>query len=204
MLTVALLTALRAADGAPVLCVLGARATDVRHAVPAGVEVVVNEDWADGLSSSVRAAIRVVGARHDVGAVCFGLGDQPLVGADAYRRLRRAHARGAHLAVATYGGARRNPVLVDRTHFADIAALRGDRGVRQLMGSHPVTEVPCDDTGDPVDVDTSSDLALVAARTAARGHESRDAPGPGGPHEARDPHGACGPHERSGQDVDRA
>ncbi len=35
-----------------------------------------------------------------VGAVCIGLADQPLVGADAYRRLAAAHDGGASLAVA--------------------------------------------------------------------------------------------------------
>jgi nicotine blue oxidoreductase len=36
--------------------------------------------------------------------------------------------------------------------------LIGDSGARQLMATHLVTEVPCDDTGDPFDIDTPADL----------------------------------------------
>ena len=62
---------------------------------------------------------------------CVGLADQPRVGADAYRRLAAAYDDGARLAVATYGGARGNPVA----HRP--RALVGDRPARGLA---PVTK----------------------------------------------------------------
>jgi CTP:molybdopterin cytidylyltransferase MocA len=43
------------------------------------------------------------------------VGDQPAVGAEAYRRLARAYDAGATLAVATYDGRRQNPVLIARS-----------------------------------------------------------------------------------------
>ena len=58
------------------------------------------------------------------------------------------------LAVATYDGVRGNPVLIAREHWAEALALDGDEGARVLMRRHRSVEVPCDDTGDPTDVDT--------------------------------------------------
>jgi CTP:molybdopterin cytidylyltransferase MocA len=97
-------------------------------------------------------------ARAEVDAVVVGLADQPLVGAEAYRRVGDARAAGADLAVATYAGERANPVLVGRRWWPEAMRLRGDEGARVLLRRHPVMEVPCDGTGSPVDVDTPADL----------------------------------------------
>ena len=92
-----------------------------------------------------------------------GLADQPLVGAAAYRRVASAYDDGARLAVATYRGARGNPVLIARPHWSEALDLEGDEGARVLLRRYGATEVPCDDTGDPSDVDTTADLAALEA-----------------------------------------
>jgi CTP:molybdopterin cytidylyltransferase MocA len=156
--------ALDAAAGsglAPVLVTVGYRAADVRAALPAGVEVVENPAWEEGISSSLRAALRALGSRDDVTAVCIGLADQPRTGPEAYRLLAKAHQDGADLAVATYDGRRGNPVLLARSLWAQACELQGDAGARQLMDVVAVTEVPCDGTGTADDVDTLEDLGRL-------------------------------------------
>ena len=145
---------------APVLLVVGYRAGDVRAAAAgrAGVEVLDNPDWAEGIAASLRTVLAVLGPRDGVDAVCIGLADQPRVGAAAYRRLVAAHHDGARFAVATYGGVRGNPVLLSRSLWGEAAVLEGDAGARVLMDRHPVVDVPCDGTGSPADVDTPEDL----------------------------------------------
>ena len=87
------------------------------------------------------------------------LGDQPFIGAEAVERLVAAFAEGAKVAVATYGGKRRNPVLFSRVWPLLEAELAGDEGARSVLRRHPelVVEVPCEG-GDPTDVDTREDL----------------------------------------------
>jgi len=88
------------------------------------------------------------------------------------RRLVAARRAGATVAVATYGGRRRNPVLIAREHFAEVAELAvGDVGARPFLRRHAalVTEVPCDDVADPADIDTAEDLARLAGRAAPGG-----------------------------------
>ncbi len=137
------------------------------------LDTVHNPDWATGIGSSVRAGLAAVPAGVD--AAVIALADEPLVGPEAVRRLvatwRAGLPDGVGAVAATYGGEQRNPVLLTRAVFGAVAgAALGDRGARVWLRSHPaaVTGVPCDDTGDVLDVDTPADLAVALAR-AERG-----------------------------------
>ena len=153
----------------PVVVVVGNGADDVARAIVANENVVLahNAQWRSGIASSLGAALRALEPRTDVSAVVIGLADQPLVGAEAYRRLARAYDDGARLAVATYGGERGNPVLLGREHWDEAMALTGDEGARVLLRRHAALDVPCDGTGSPNDVDTPADLAAAEQRAAA-------------------------------------
>ena len=137
---------------------------------PYGVRIVENADWRRGQSTSVRAGLVALGA--EVRAAVVLLADQPLVGAGAVERLVAAFERGAEVAVATYDGERRNPVLFSRAVWPLLEAeLSGDEGARAVLRRHPdlVTEVSCDGVGDPADVDTPEDLrALERVREGDR------------------------------------
>ncbi|PZG12318.1 nucleotidyltransferase family protein [Nonomuraea aridisoli] len=140
----------------PVVVVLGAAEAQVDGAV-----TVHNPRWASGMGSSLRAGLAALPPQAR--AVVVALVDQPLIRPEAVRALI---ASGAGLAVATYGGRRRNPVLIGREHFAGVAELAvGDVGARPYLKAHPelVTEVACDAYGDPADIDTPADLDLLEA-----------------------------------------
>ena len=131
------------------IVVTGAVAIDV----PAGAREVRNARWAEGQATSLAAAIAAA-AGHD--AVVVGLGDQPLIPAEAWRRVAAATA--TPIAVATYAGARRNPVRL-AAEVWPLLPREGDEGARSLLRGRDdlVTEVAC--PGDPADVDTQEDLA---------------------------------------------
>jgi CTP:molybdopterin cytidylyltransferase MocA len=119
---------------------------------PARACVVHNERWAEGQGTSLAVGIAAA-AGHD--AVVVGLGDQPLIPAEAWRLV--AAATVTPIAVATYGGRRRNPVRL-AAEVWPLLPVDGDRGARSVVGDHPhlVTAVAC--PGDPVDIDTQEDL----------------------------------------------
>jgi len=155
------LGAARASGLAPVVCVVSdAR---VEAAVPGEVLVARNETPELGIASSLQAALRVLRdpAWSAVDAVVVGLADQPLVGAEAYRRLALAAAEGERLDVATYGGQRGNPVMIARTLWDEAMELARDEGARVLVRRHGAREVRCDDTGEPTDIDTPDELAAL-------------------------------------------
>ena len=122
--------------------------------VPDGCVVVSNPRWAEGMATSLAAGVAAAGADgHD--AVVVGLGDQPRVPAEAWRRV--AAATGGPAAVAVYGDRCGHPVRLAAAVW-DRLPDAGDAGARDLLAAlgHAVAEVPC--PGSPADVDTVEDL----------------------------------------------
>jgi CTP:molybdopterin cytidylyltransferase MocA len=160
----------------PLVVVVGCQAPDVAAAAGRDVDVIENPYWEEGMSTSLRAGLASVLADRTVTAMTVALADQPRIGAEAYRRLVLAHADGAELAVATYGGKRGHPVLIGRSHFDEAMKLTGDQGARTLLAAHPVVEVPCDGTGEATDVDTPADLVALEGGSKAVRRPGRDSP----------------------------
>lgn len=127
-----------------------------------GVITVHNPDWRSGMGSSLAVGLGALPGSCD--AAVIALVDQPLVGASAVQRLVAAFLEGAQIAVATYHGEPRNPVLLAREHWAGVLTMAtGDIGARPYLRLHRdlVTAVECGDTGRADDVDTPADLARV-------------------------------------------
>ena len=145
--------ALRDGGCQDVVVVLGAAADQVVD----GAIAVVNDDWRSGMGSSLRLGL----ASHPGDAVVVMLVDTPGLGPEVVARLVAAYHEGATVAVATYDGRPRNPVLLAREHWAEAGRLAvGDVGARAFLADHPelVTPVECGDVADPADVDTPEDL----------------------------------------------
>jgi len=130
------------------------------------VKLVHNPDFAEGLSTSLRAGLAAVPAEADGIVVC--LGDMPQVTASLIDRLIAAFdpAHHALVVVPTLKGKRGNPVVWSRRFFADLAQLEGDVGARHLIAANAevVAEVPVEDAAALTDVDTPEALRALGAR----------------------------------------
>lgn len=142
------------------LCAIGGSAEDVRETVDLrGAEVVVNDGFGAGCSSSIAVAMDVLDPRADV--LVLLLGDQPGVTAQTVRDL--LHGRGdAALAVCRYADGRGHPFAFGRGAFTALRELHGDKAVWKLLDqrSHEVAEVAVDGPV-PLDVDTWADYRAV-------------------------------------------
>ena len=171
----ATLEGLREAPVDEIIVVVGQQAEELRRVCePYGVRVVENPGWEKGMSTSVRAGLATT--KPEARAAVVLLADQPLVGSEAVARLVAAYETGASVAVATYGGTPRNPVLFAREVWPLLEReLSGDEGARGFIRRHPelMTEVPCDDVADPADVDTVEDLGRLEERVAAEAAPER-------------------------------
>jgi molybdenum cofactor cytidylyltransferase len=152
----------RACDFDQLIVPIGGAADEVREHVDfSGAEVVVNEAFGEGCSSSIAAALSAVSRRCDV--LVLMLGDQPGVTPETVRALLEARG-GAPLAVCRYDDGRGHPIAFDRTLFPRLADLHGDKGVWRLLDERAgdVVDVPI--AGNvPLDVDTPEDYQAVLA-----------------------------------------
>jgi molybdenum cofactor cytidylyltransferase len=159
-----------ASQARPVLVVTGHQADDVR-AVLAGLDVtfVANPDFAEGLSSSLKAGIRAVPA-DAIGAVVL-LGDMPRINAAHLDTMIAAcpSPAGAAIVVPVHQGQRGNPVLWPAELFGEMLALEGDAGARSLLARHPDRVRGVDLGTDAVLMDVDTPGALVQLRGAKTG-----------------------------------
>ena len=121
-----------------------------------GVQLVVNGARGEGVASSVRMAIEVL-AKTPVDAAVLLVCDQPFVGPEQVRALRREAERCTEQIVASgYAGVQGVPALFKHAVFPKLLSLRGDRGAGQLFA-----HVPTETVNFPAgswDIDTPSDL----------------------------------------------
>jgi nicotine blue oxidoreductase len=132
-----------------VVVVLGAASVEV----PTPARAVVAEDWAEGVSASLRAGLH---AAPEADYVVVRLVDTPDVGADVVDRvLSAALASSSGLARAVYGGRPGHPVVVARRHVpALMATFGGDEGGRSFLARRDdVVRVECGDLATGLDVD---------------------------------------------------
>jgi molybdenum cofactor cytidylyltransferase len=127
---------------------------------------VYNRRFQQGLSTSVKTGLWAVSDRSS--GVLFIPCDQPRLDTATLDLLVDAYRRGrGSILVPAYRGRRGAPVLFDRKFFAELAAIAGDEGGRQVLLRHPneVVEVELHDDRPLHDFDTVEELeALVSAK----------------------------------------
>lgn len=154
-----------AAGLAPVVVVTGHEREKVTAAL-AGlpVSLVDNPDYAEGLSTSLKAGLGILPPEAEGALIC--LADMPRVSAAELKRLAGAFdpREGRAIVVPTRHGKRGNPVLWARQFFAEMRAVAGDVGARHLIGAYPelVAEIEMEGDGVLTDIDTPQALAKLA------------------------------------------
>jgi molybdenum cofactor cytidylyltransferase len=145
---------------AEIVVVLGHAADEVRRRVPlAGVRVVMNEEYREGMGSSLRVGLGAVDVQAE--AALIVLADQPFIRPATIDRLIEQYgSQRPQIAIPVYRGFRGNPVLLDRSVFPEVMQLHGDIGCRAIFGSHleNILKVPVEDAGILADIDSASDI----------------------------------------------
>lgn len=119
-----------------VIVVLGSKAEEIYKEVSdLPVETVVNVEWSDGISTSLRKGLtNLMRSDPDVAAVVIMLSDQPFVDEKTIRSLIDVYTTsGKPIVASEYDGVRGVPALFDRGMFDELLALEGDAGARVVI-----------------------------------------------------------------------
>jgi CTP:molybdopterin cytidylyltransferase MocA len=145
----------------PVIAVLGAEVSGCETELEAmPVDVVINRDWASGMSSSLRVGIeRLQESSPGALGALISLCDQPFVTRHDIGRLIEAYfGSDARITAAKYSGQLGVPAIFPKSHFADLMNIQGDRGARGILAMHEAEVVPVGMENARVDIDTDDDL----------------------------------------------
>ena len=119
--------------------------------------IAINDNYADGIGSSIACAARTL--VHSADALLILLADQPLITEDHVNALLGAWSGDDDEIVATaYAGIQGPPVLLPRSTFPLLAELSGDSGARKILQDPDfrLTSVNFDQAA--VDIDRPEDL----------------------------------------------
>ena len=150
-----------------VVVVLGHEAAHVGAVVEQSglsARCVVNGEFKTGQLSSLRAGLDAID-RPEVEAVLLSLVDAPLFSASTVRAVvKRFEQTQAPIVRAVRGSEHGHPVLIARTLFDAIRHADPSYGAKPVIRGHasPAGDVPVDDPGAFVDIDTPDDYANLS------------------------------------------
>ena len=153
----------RAVPTEQVIVVLGHAADQLLpELADSGATVVLNDQWSEGVSTSLRGGLAAVAS--EARGVFIYPADMPMVTPEALRELaRRQQVSGRPAAMTEAGGVRGVPVFITRSLFPSLMIQEGDVGGAQYLRAHPesVEAVHFDDPDLMRDVDRPEDYSRL-------------------------------------------
>jgi molybdenum cofactor cytidylyltransferase len=148
----------------PVVVVTGANAVATREVLrELDVQEAENQQWPSGISSSLRVGVEaVVRASPQTAAIIMMVCDQPFVTQELIARIVAAHGEtGRSIIASSYGRSYGVPALFGKKYFAQLKALKGAIGAKQLIQKHIADVQLVDFPQGEVDIDTPDDLSRL-------------------------------------------
>lgn len=119
--------------GQRIIIVLGANADVIKATIDFNsVTLVLNENWQEGIASSIRAGIQAL-PKSATSALLL-LGDQPLIKTPQLQQLLNyALSEPTKIVASEYNGVIGVPALFPASFFANLLTLSGDKGAKFLL-----------------------------------------------------------------------
>jgi len=122
------------------------------------VQQCFNENWKEGMLSSVISGIRSL--PEQTSATMIFLGDQPMIDVTIIEEIIYAYNNSEKgIIIPVYQNKRGHPILIDRKYFIEIEKLNPKEGLRMLAHKFPVDvfEVETGNSSILKDIDTPED-----------------------------------------------
>lgn len=116
----------------PVNVVLGFDAEKLVATLPDEVSISINQNWQEGIASSIRVAVE-----HAIACECDGIlfttCDQPFVDSNLLVSLADAFEKTSKTVIASLYGTPGIPAIFSKEKFAQLLLLTGDKGAKRLI-----------------------------------------------------------------------
>jgi len=148
----------------PVVVVLGAHATLIAGEITENnVHVVQNQDWEEGIASSIRCSIQALGKINPASdAAILMVCDQPYITSSLLNDLLAAQQKtGKPIAAAYYSGVAATPVLFHKIFFPELLLLKGDRGAGKILQQQTDQVATVSFPLGAIDIDTIGDYEML-------------------------------------------
>ncbi len=142
-----------------IVVVIGCHANEMRKIlVNYPVNIIRNEDWEKGQSTSLRLGVQAVTGSSE--RACLMLGDQPFLKTETlFALLAESDAHPDEIIVPFYNGKRGNPIIVPSSRYTQLLELsKGDQGGKQLLTAVGYRKLSVKDIGILKDIDTVEEL----------------------------------------------
>jgi molybdenum cofactor cytidylyltransferase len=154
------------AGASPVIAVLGAHRQEILTAIPEGAaECVFNDDWEQGISTSIHAGLTALDASAPCtqGALILSCDQPRLAAAHLGALIETFIAQPERSIVASaYANVLGVPAVFPRAAFPHLLAMRGDKGARALLLQPPCNLIALPFSGGEIDIDRPEDLAELS------------------------------------------
>ena len=143
-----------------VIVVLGANAGLLENELnDKKVFKVINNEWAEGIASSIRCGLNALGEiEPSCDKVIFLVCDQPFVSASLLNDLINMHNEtGKQIVASSYANTLGIPALFDKSLFPELKKLKGDTGAKKIILKHRDKVAAIRFPTGSVDIDTMDD-----------------------------------------------
>ena len=121
------------------------------------IKFVVNENFADGISTSIKTGLEHLSDKSDAFFIC--LGDMPLINKKIYNHLIKSRKEN-QIVVPTYKNNQANPVLFSKFMKTTIMTIAGDFGAKKILNQNKnkILNIKIDDICITKDFNTKDDF----------------------------------------------
>jgi molybdenum cofactor cytidylyltransferase len=123
------------------------------------IPFVTNENWEEGMASSMQAGLRFLIEKEHPDQVILMLVDQPFVSVELLNSLiLEKEKSGKGIVACSYSDTLGVPAIFDRAYFEEMLSLQGSEGAKKVIMKNRAEVFAVDFHLGAVDLDTEEDL----------------------------------------------
>ncbi len=133
----------------------------------AGLFVVHNEHWREGMAVSISRGIQEMTKKYPgLSSVIIVVSDQPHLNRTVLTEMFATHHKTKKgIVAAQYGKIAGTPVLFEKKYFNRLIELKGDAGAKSILQAHKTDIATVEFSLGAIDIDTPEDYEKLSGKT---------------------------------------